>query len=61
MQCGGMLGLQQALLAEPPDGEIVEDINGLLENAIEDYGTVDNLPYGEVVKGITSFLPRAKR
>ena len=61
VQCGGMLGLQQALLPDQPDAEIVEDINGLLENALKDYGTVESLPYGEVVKGITSFLPRAKR
>lgn len=61
VQCGGMLGLQQALLPEQPDAEIVEDINGLLENAIEDYGSVEVLPYGEVVKGITSFLPRTKK
>jgi hypothetical protein len=61
VQCGGMLGLQQALLPEQPDADIVEDINGLLENALEDYGSVESLPYGEVVKGITSFQPRAKR
>ncbi len=58
VQCGGMLGLQRALLPERAD---VEDINGLLENAIKDYGSVEALPYGEVVRGITSFLPRSKR
>ncbi len=60
VQCGGMLGLQQALLPEH-ETESVEDINGLLENALKDYGTVEALPYGEVVKGITGFQPRAKR
>lgn len=61
VQCGGMLGLQQALLPERDQAETVEDINGLLENAIKDYGSVEALPYGEVVKGITSFQPRGKR
>lgn len=61
VQCGGMLGLQHALLPDCPDPDIVEDINGLLENALQDYGTVASLPYGEVVRGITSFQPRAKR
>lgn len=61
VQCGGMLGLQQALLPEQPEHEIVEDINALLESALEDYGTVDALPYSEVVKGITGFLPRTRR
>jgi len=60
VQCGGMLGLQQALLGQA-DAEVVEDINGLLENALKDYGTVEALPYSEVMKGITSFLPRAKK
>jgi hypothetical protein len=61
VQCGGLLGLQRALLPEQTDAETVEDINGLLEEALEDYGTVEALPYGEVVRGITSFQPRAKR
>lgn len=61
VQCGGMLGLQQALLPDQPPSDVVEDINNLLENALEDYGTVEALPYSEVVKGITSFQPRAKK
>lgn len=61
VQCGGMLGLQQALLPERTEAETVDDINGLLEEAIKDYGSVEALPYGEVVKGITSFQPRGKR
>lgn len=61
VQCGGMLGLQQALLPAAQEVEVVADINGLLENALKDYGTVEALPYGEVVKGITGFQPRAKR
>ena len=61
VQCGGMLGLQQALLPEQAGAETVADINSLLESAIADYGSTEALPYSEVVKGITSFLPRAKR
>jgi len=61
VQCGGMLGLQQALVPEQPNAAGVEDINGLLEEALEECGTVDALPYGEVVKGITGFQPRPRR
>lgn len=60
VQCGGMLGLQQALLPDQADADTVEDIIDLLENAIEDYGSVEALPYSEVVKGITGFQPRVK-
>ncbi len=60
VQCGGMLGLQQALLDEEQPAEVVEDIHDLLEEAVDDYGNVESLPYGEVVRGITSFKPRGK-
>lgn len=60
VQCGGMLGLQQALHEQSDTAEVVEDIYDLLQNAISDYGNVDTLPYGEVVKGITRFKPRGK-
>lgn len=61
VQCGGMIGLQQALQPEQPDADIVDDINGLLEEALKDYGSVEALPYSEVVKGVTNFQPRAKK
>jgi hypothetical protein len=61
VQCGGMIGLQQALLPERQHTDIVEDINTLLESALDDYGSVEALPYSEVVKGITSFQPRPKK
>lgn len=60
VQCGGMLGLQQALLSEDEPAEVVEDIHDLLENALGDYGDTESLPYSEVVKGVTSFKPRGK-
>lgn len=60
VQCGGMLGLQQALREEEQLAEVVDDINGLLESAIEDFGSVEALPYSEVVRGISTFKPRGK-
>ena len=61
VQCGGMLGLQAALLAQFADAERVDDIYGLLTESVADYGSTNALPYGEVVRGITRFVPRAKR
>ena len=60
VQCGGMIGLQQALLDSEQPAEVVEDIHDLLEEAVDDYGDVESLPYGEVVRGITGFKPRGK-
>lgn len=60
VQCGGMLGLQQALLGEERLSDVVEDVHDLLEAAMRDYGDAASLPYSEVVKGVTAFKPRGK-
>lgn len=60
VQCGGMLGLQQALRGESEMAEVVDDIHDLLQNALGDFGDAEALPYGEVVKGVTHFKPRGK-
>jgi hypothetical protein len=59
VQCGGMLGLQESLTHAP--SEVVEDIHQLLERSFEEYGSADALPYSEVVRTISHFLPRKKR
>jgi hypothetical protein len=58
VQCGGMLGLQESLTHEAAD--LVTDIHQLLEHSFEEYGGAEALPYTEVVRTITSFLPRKK-
>lgn len=59
VQCGGMLGLQESLRHESTN--IVSDIHQLLEQSFEEYGSAEMLPYSEVVRGITHFIPRKKR
>lgn len=59
VQCGGMLGLQESLTHTT--NEVVEDIHQLLERSFEEYGSADALPYSEVVRTISHFLPRKKR
>ena len=60
VQCGGLLGLQQAMRATDAPAETVEDIHALLEQSLLDHGAIDSLPLGEVVKAITAFKPRGK-
>jgi len=59
VQCGGMLGLQEALLHG--ETEVVEDIHTLLEESIARHGSAEALPYTEVVRTISSFQPRPKK
>ncbi|MFU8837956.1 MAG: hypothetical protein ACNA75_06595, partial [Thiohalomonadaceae bacterium] len=58
VQCGGMLGLQASLDESQIDAERVADIYGLLTAAVAEHGSVEALPYSQVVRGITRFQPR---
>ena len=59
VQCGGMLGLEASLTQQ--SGEVVDDIHQLLEQAFEQYGAADSLPYTEVMRAITAYQSRKKR
>ena len=61
VQIGGMLGLQKLLRPEMIDDDVVHDINGLAEVAIQRFNSLDNLPYSEIVKSVVSFEGRLRR
>lgn len=61
VQIGGMLGLQKLLRPELINDEIAHDINGLAEAAIQQFNSLDNLPYSEIVKSVVSFEGRLRR
>jgi len=62
VQAGGMLALQN-LITAMPDIELKTAVNihQTMETALEKYGDTDNLPYGELVKGIVKYQSRPKR
>jgi hypothetical protein len=60
MQCGGLLGLQAALWPERDGEALVEDIRGLVLEAQERFGGLQDLPYSEVVRGIAGYEFRRK-
>jgi hypothetical protein len=62
VQAGGMLALQN-LMTMMPDLELksVVNIHQTMESALEKYGDAENLPYGELVKGIVKYEARPKR
>ena len=66
VQAGGMLALQ-ALLSETnnaddkPDLTTVININQTMQTALEQYQSIEQLPYGEIVKGIVKYVSRPKR
>lgn len=60
-QCGGILGLSYVLHTEdePPAG--VKDIYACIQDAKKTFGTLEQIPYPEIVKVITHFEGRKKR
>ncbi len=60
VQAGGLLGLQQALSAIAEDAG-VEDVRSLISTAIDHYGSLDALPYTDIVQSVAQFQGRKRR
>lgn len=57
IQCGGLIGMQQALDGEAP----APDVQRLLRIAHERHGDLAALPYSEIIKGVAAFQLRKRR
>ena len=61
VQCGGMLGLRNLVLPDHAPEPHVENIHAVVAAAQALHGSLDALPYGEIVKQIAAFEPRPRR
>ena len=71
IQAGGIKGISklldetkptEAVQAGAQTGEvIVKDINGVFHQVIEKYGSLEKLPYGEIIQSIVQFKVRRRR
>ena len=59
VQAGGLIGLQK-ILHSTDDNAAIDNINGLLEQALSRYGNLHALPYEELVRSIVHFEPRRR-
>jgi len=57
LQCGGLDGLRDALMPECH----APDVHRLIRLAVERYGSLEALPFSEVVKGVAAFRLRRRR
>jgi hypothetical protein len=58
---GGLLGLQRALIPDDsPDHNKVENIYALVKQAQACHGSLESLPYQEIVKSITRYQGRRR-
>jgi len=63
LQCGGLRGLQQALLGTAPaeaPTEGTEDAHALLEQARQRYGSLAELPYSRIIQGVAAWAGRKR-
>jgi hypothetical protein len=61
VQTGGLLGLQGLIRPEHAENSNVENAIGLIDAAIEKYGSIDALPFDIIVQAIVKFEGRRKR
>ena len=59
LQCGGLLGIARLAGAETAD--VVADIHGAVSAAVKTYGSLERLPYQEIIQYIRAYQPRQHR
>jgi hypothetical protein len=57
---GGLLGLQQALAADGSQVRQVRNIHALVQQAQDRYGSLEALPYQEMVRAIVAYRNRRR-
>lgn len=60
VQCGGLIGLHEVLHPETAAAPQIEDIRGLVLEAQVRFGSLEDLPYNEIVRGIAGFQVRRR-
>ncbi len=60
-QCGGVLGLKAALGAAEAENADDADIAVLVNRALATHGTIDRLPYSEIMRGVVHYEPRKRK
>lgn len=62
VQAGGMLALQNLVSTSPDsDDKVVHNVYQTLSLALQKFGSLNKLPYNEIVKSIVKYQSRPKR
>ena len=61
VQVGGLRGLRQQLAAGEASVERVDNVQATVAQALEKYGSLQNLPYSEIVQSVTQYQGRKRR
>lgn len=60
VQIGGLAGLRRIVFPAQPEQQ-VRNIYGLIQAALRRFGSLYNLPYGEINRSVTQFRLRQRR
>jgi len=61
VQTGGMLGLQKLIYPDSDQRDKVEDIYSLVNQAEQEFGALEDIPFSEIMPNIVSFEGRKRR
>lgn len=64
VQVGGLTGLVKQVHNETEaslDKKVTEDINAVINKAVERFGSLDKLPYSEIMQSVVKFQGRQRR
>ena len=61
VQTGGLKGLLNILHPDSKAPPVIEDIGGVISQAVSVYGNLDDLPYSEIVQAVALTTVRKRR
>ncbi len=61
VQAGGIIGLSKLLADKMQTEGKVDDISAVIDQVIKQFGSLDKLPYGEIMQSIVQFQGRKRR
>jgi hypothetical protein len=61
VQAGGTLALQKILYPDGSQPEVTTNIHQLIQQALLEYGSLENIPYGEMIKGVLTYKVRNRK
>lgn len=61
IQIGGMRGIRALLEPEAPDPQNIPDVAGLLQSAVAHYGSLEALPFSEIMPAVAAYQGRKRR
>lgn len=61
IQIGGMRGINQLIDPDADDPHVVADIHGILDQAEQAFGTLEALPFSDIMPSIAAYKSKTRR